>query len=244
MEKGIAMICSVRKGIVDIWNAFMVAGAKMCDEDIPLCPCTLKDEPQRLVSWPEAKRIRKQELRRGNREFHVEALVHFYVDDQKFDGLFTGVWQRPKQALTILEHFDGIVTPDYSIYQDFPKPIKLFNIYRMRAFGYWVGARGLQVVNNVRWGDAETWNYCNSGIPKRSPIFIGAVGSSLKEKESHPLFDAGFAQAVECLEPSAVYFYGSPTKSALALLAARNVPFKLFESDAHIAHCRKDSRNE
>lgn len=46
------MVRPTRKGIIDIWNAFMVDGAQMCDNDIPLCPCTLEGEPQLLVSWP------------------------------------------------------------------------------------------------------------------------------------------------------------------------------------------------
>ncbi len=238
------MLRPSRKGIVDVWNAFMVEGARMCDEDIPLCPCTLDSEPQQLVSWPEAKRICRRQRRQGNKDFHVKALVHFYVDDHKFDGVFSGVWQRPERALAVLEHFDGIVTPDYSICQDFPKPIKLFNVYRMRAFGYWIGSRGLQVGNNARWGGAETWGYCNSGIPKGSPIFVGAVASGLKSTDNRPLFDVGFAETVDCLEPSAVYFYGSPTKASLALLGERGIPFNVFESDAHAARREKGGVHE
>lgn len=238
------MLRPSRKGIVDVWNAFMVEGARMCDEDIPLCPCTLDGEPQQLVSWPEAKRICRRQHRRGNKDFHVNALVHFYVDDNKFDGVFSGVWQRPERALAVLGHFDGIVTPDYSICQDFPKAIKLFNVYRMRAFGYWVGSRGLQVGNNARWGGAETWGYCNSGIPKGSPIFVGAVASGLKSAGNRPLFDVGFAETVDHLEPSAVYFYGSPTKASLTLLSKRGIPFKVFESDAHAAHRGKRGEHE
>ena len=222
----------------------MVDGAQMCDQDIPLCPNTLSDEPQRLISWPTAKRIYNQEMRRGNRDFRVDALVHFYVDDNKFDGVFSGIWQRPKRALEILEHFNGIVTPDYSICQDFPKAIKLFNVYRMRAFGHWIGAQGLQVVNNVRWGGTETWGYCNNGIPMRTPIFIGAVASSLKSRVNHPLFDIGFARTIEQLEPSVVYFYGSPTKASLALLMKKGIPFKVFKSDACTVNEKKKGKHE
>lgn len=238
------MVRPTRKGIIDIWNAFMVDGAQMCDNDIPLCPCTLEGEPQLLVSWPEAKRIYRRESRRGNKEFHVGALVHFYVDDQKFDGVFSGIWQRPKRAMKILEHFDGIVTPDYSICQDFPKPIKLFNVYRMRAFGHWAALRNLQVVNNVRWGGAETWEYCNAGVPEGSPIFIGAVASGLKKGSNRPLFDVGFVESVNCLRPSVVYFYGSPTQSAVALLEKEGIPFRVFESDMCSAYREGAGKHE
>ena len=222
----------------------MVEGAQMCDEDIPLCPCTLIDQPKRLISWPEAKRIYMRERRYGDQEFHINALVHFYVDDQKFDGIFSGIWQRPNRALSILKHFDGIITPDYSICQDFPKPIKLFNIYRMRSFGYWISTKGLQVINNARWGSTETWSYCNNGIPSGSPIFVGAVASGLKKNADRPLFDIGFANTVEHLKPSAIYFYGSPTKTSVALLKTLNIPFKVFESDTCAAHKKKGGKYE
>ena len=30
--------------------------------------------------------------------------------------------------------YSGIIAPDFSTYSDFPKPLKLWNIYRMNAF--------------------------------------------------------------------------------------------------------------
>ena len=41
-------------------------------------------------------------------------------------------------------------TPDFSTYQDFPEPLKVYNTYRMRAFGYWLTKNGIKVINNIR----------------------------------------------------------------------------------------------
>ena len=46
------------------------------------------------------------------------------------------------------------------------------------------------------------------------------------------------------VEPSAVYFYGSPTKAALTLLKAREIPFKVFESNKAMAYRRKETADE
>jgi hypothetical protein len=63
----------------------------------------------------------------------------------------SGIWYNAKNVLKVLEHFEEIITPDFSTYQDFPEPIKLYNTYRMRAFRYWAGKNKIPVINNVRW---------------------------------------------------------------------------------------------
>lgn len=37
---------------------------------------------------------------------------------------------------------------------------------RMRAYGYWLGKNGIPVINNIRWGTPETFEYCFEGIPE------------------------------------------------------------------------------
>lgn len=140
----------IRSGCQDVWNAFMCEGAKYSSNDIPLCPTTAETLPAEIIPWDEAKHIYKTALARGNAGFVHPAFVCFYLDDQKFDGLH-GIWHDSTHALKILRHFAGAITPDFSTYQDFPEPIKIYNTYRMRAFGYWLGRNGIPVFNNVRW---------------------------------------------------------------------------------------------
>ena len=113
-------IRAARRGIVDVWNASMLVGASYDVHDIPICPTTAEDVPERLVSWPEAKRLHRRAMRRGEKDYHEEAFIHFYVDDVRFDGLRSSVWLYPQRALNVIRHFDGIVTPDFSMCQDFP----------------------------------------------------------------------------------------------------------------------------
>ncbi len=111
-------------------------------------------------------------MKSGNESFHYHAHIHFYIDDQKFDGKQSSIWLYPVKALEIVKHFDGIITPDFSTNADFPDPLKRYNTYRMRAFGCWIANNGLSVINNVRWGTLETWAYCFDGIPKHSITLI------------------------------------------------------------------------
>ncbi len=127
-------IIKVRKGCVDMWNAFMVRGAAFTNNDIPYSPTTAFTVPVSLVSYEEAKTIHKNAMHNGHTDYIVKAFVHFFLDDQKFDGKRTGIWWYPEKALEILRHFAGVITPDFSTNADFPEPIKRYNFYRMRAF--------------------------------------------------------------------------------------------------------------
>lgn len=109
-----------------------------------------------------------------------DAYINWYIDDYKFDGR-NGIWQDSKRALKIIKHFAGIITPDFSTYQDFPLAEKIHATYKMRTFGFWIGKEGVGVVNNVRWGTEETYDFCFEGIPMNSIVSIGTVGGDLED---------------------------------------------------------------
>lgn len=44
--------------------------------------------------------------------------VHFFLDDYQF----TRVWTDPDRYIPMLQQFKYVLTPDFSLYTDFPKP--------------------------------------------------------------------------------------------------------------------------
>ena len=200
----------IRKGIIDVWwKPYMVVGAKFSKTDIPFCPTTATTLPVMIITYKEAKEIYSREMRRGNKCFSHLAFVCFFEDDWKFDST-SGIWFRSSRAYKILSHFAGIITPDFSTYQDFPYPLKLWNTYRMRAFGYWYGTIcGNAVYNNVRWGTSETYRYCFDGLPKHDIVVIGTVGGSPRKKIDRPRFEEGLNEMVRVLQPHTIIVYGS-----------------------------------
>ncbi len=207
---------TIRKGCRDIWNAFMCEGAEFSENDIPFCPTTAQDLPKKIITYDEAKSIYKREIN-NDKDFLYDAFICFYQDDYKFDGE-RGIWNRPNDALQVIKHFAGAITPDFSTYQDFPYPLKLYNTYRMRALGYWLGKNGIPVINNVRWGTSETYNYCFDGIPKNSIVSIGTVGGSPKKLVDRDRFENGLFKMVEVLQPHAIIVYGSANYSCFKQL--------------------------
>ena len=178
---------SAKKKFRNIYKAFMVEGAKFCREfDIPECPCTAEVVPPNLIYYTDMPD-----------EGQCSGFVHFYMDDYKFES----VWNHPHAALKKFKRCDGIITPDFSTYQDMPAVLKIYNTYRMRAIGYWLGKNGIQVINNVRWGTPETYKYCFLGIPQNTMVCVSTVGC-LGDKHDEDRFTEGLAVMIETLNPS------------------------------------------
>ena len=179
-----------RPGCKDIWNAFMVDGAKFGKHDIPFCPTTATHIPKCQITWEEAKQIHKKHIARKEYDYHEDAFVNWNLDDYKFDGI-RGIWHEYKFVLKVLRHFAGAISPDFSTNQDFPESIKIYATYRMRAYGYWLGREGIEIINNVRWGTEETFDYCFEGIPKNSIVAIGTVGGGPRKLIDRNRFEIG-----------------------------------------------------
>lgn len=227
-----------RKGLKDIWNLFMIQDAiPSPTTDMPFVQTGNQKIPTALISFEKAKCIYKKEIKK-NKDFKVDAFIHFYIDDYKFDGKRNSIWTYPEKAYQIIKHFEGIITPDFSTYADFPDPIKRYNTYRMRAFGCWIASLGIPVIHNVRWGAYETYQYCFDSVPKHSIIAIGSVASGIKMKSSRPLFEEGFKFMCEYLEPEAVIIYGSDKITCIDEAKKCGIKVITFESETNTAFKR------
>ena len=227
-----------RKGVQDTWNAFMVDSASFTANDIPILIGSSKI-PVGLIPYDEAKTIYNKRIK-NEPDFKDNRFVHFYIDDQKFDGKKNSIWTFPKEALRILKHFAGIITPDFSTYCDFPYPIKLINTFRMRSFGFWISKQGIEVINNVRWGTPETYHYCFDGIPEGSVVAIGTVASGLRSKENRKLFDDGFKKMMDILQPKAIIIYGSSNFAVIQEAKSKGVSIIAFESKTSLSFKQKE----
>ena len=217
-----------RKGIRDIWwNAFMVKDCRSWAQgDIPECPTTKVEIPTDLITWVEAVRIHNK-MKKQNASYKYDAYICFYCDDYKFDGLH-GIWNDYNKAIEIIKHFAGIITPDFSTYKDFPTPLKAWNIYRMRAFGFWCSTQGVNVINNVRWSP-DTIAICFKGIPKHSVVCLGVVASDLRHSENLPEYEHYLKIMVQELKPKIILVYGSSRYKFFKDLQNRGIVVKSYQ---------------
>lgn len=222
-------IINVRSGCKDIWNAFMAEGAAFGRYDIPFCPTTALTIPKRQVTWEEAKQIHRKYIARHEYYYKEAAFVNWNLDDYKFDGP-RGIWHDCKYALKVLRHFEGAITPDFSTNQDFPEAIKIYATYRMRLYGYWLGRNGIPVINNVRWGTPETFEYCFEGIQTNSIVAIGTVGGGPRRLVDRERFETGLFKMVEVLKPHTILVYGSANAECLKKLKKQGIRIVSYPS--------------
>ena len=212
----------------------MCEGAVFSTNDIPNCPTTAAEPPVGIITWEEAKRLFKNAQRRKDEQFYSPVFVCWYIDDYKFDGPH-GIWHDSNYVLKVLRHFAGAITPDFSTYQDFPEPLKIYNTYRMRTFGYWLGTNGIAVINNCRWGTRETWRYCWDGIPKNSMICIGTVGGSPRKRCDRRRFEEGLEELIRVCCPHTVLVYGSAYYSCLTSLQEKGIRVIAYPGSTAVA---------
>ena len=208
------------------WNPKMVEGAEF-DDDIPFCPTILTELPKEIITWEDARKIFKRKLKEGDYEYHLDVFVCFNIDDYKFDSS-RGVWFCFDEALTILKHYKGVITADFSTYDDFPRPIKYFNTYRMRAFGYACGKAGLEVINNVR-GSIDDIDYCFKGLPKNDVIFIGTVGSGIQYKLNRPDFEEWLTELIAEISPRTIIVLGSANYACFKNLEEQGIKIVQYD---------------
>jgi len=230
----------IRKGCKDIWNASYLTEASFGKFDIPLCPTTAKCVPEKIITFEQALNFHRQEMKKQHRNYLSNAFVIFSIDDYKFDKGINCIWEHIDATIKILKHFKGIITPDFSTYLDFPEPLKLYNAYRMRAFGYIAGSYGLEVINNVRWDSSNNYAYCFEGIPRNSIVAVGTVASQLKIKENRPQFEAGFWKMIEILKPRVIIVYGSSNYPCFTKAERKGIAIKTFPSSTSEYYRRKE----
>lgn len=233
----------VRAGCKDIWNAYMVEGAVFSENDIPYCPTILTELPKEIITWVEARKLHKKLIRK-DKNYFCDSFICFYQYDQNFDGSRKSVWLFPWLAMNVIKHFKGIITADVSTFQDFPYPLKIFNTYKMRAFGYWAGKQGVEVINNVRWGMPDTYGYCFDGIEKNSVVAIGTVGGSPKKLEDRARFVDGLFAMAERLRPHTIIVYGSANYPCFDVLRRVGINIVAYQGQTSAAFERWEANEQ
>ena len=153
----------------------------------------------RAPDWlvPYRQRIRAHESL-------TDGCVHFFLDDYRFET----VWNRPVKTLAALAPYQTLLTPDFSLYRDWPPTLQLWNVYRNRWCGRFWQEEGFTVIPTVSWSTAVSYNFCFLGVPRRSVVAVSAVGVNLEAPLAYRLFVDGFVEMVRRLEPLMVLSYG------------------------------------
>ena len=156
---------------------------------------TVGDKMIRFMDWKEC-------------DNPAEYIAHFYYDDYKF----ISAWREPDKYLDRLRKFKAVVSPDFSLYTDFPRALQILSCYRRQWCGAYWQSLGIDVIPDVVWGDKDSFDYCFDGIPKGGTVAVSTVGVRRDAKWNNKegdLFKAGYDEMMNRLKPKTVILYGT-----------------------------------
>ena len=87
--------------------------------------------------------------------------VHFFVDDY----IFERTWHDPRRYALLLSEFKAAMTPDFSLFTDYPRAVQIYNHYRKHLIGAYWQSMGITVIPSICWSDHDSFEWCFDGEP-------------------------------------------------------------------------------
>lgn len=156
--------------------------------------------------------------------------THFFLDDFRFEA----IWNNPEGSR---EHLATkiVLSPDFSLYRDWPLALQIWNTYRNRWCGAFWHSRGYSVIPTISWSGAESYNFCFAGIEPGGVVAIGTVGLE-RDEATRSYFHAGFQEMMRSLSPTTILCYGKVPESVSQLANIITYPTLWDKKRKEIAH--------
>lgn len=130
--------------------------------------------------------------------------LHFFIDDYQFERL----WREPEKYIELLGEFKSVMTPDFSLFTDYPKPLQIYNHYRKHWLGAYWQSMGFNVIPTIAWSEESSYEWCFDGVPKGATVAVSSVGTQ-RNAETRKLFKRGWDEMMKILQPETVIFHGT-----------------------------------
>ncbi|GHU74113.1 hypothetical protein FACS1894188_01390 [Clostridia bacterium] len=209
------MVNITKTPYLDVFKSELVRGARF--SDFYEFPMLAKSDavPQNLIPFDRINNADKRQW------------VHFYIHDCKFER----IWNNPKRYLDKLKSFDGVITPDFSLYWDMPLVMQMWNTYRSRAIGYWLQSNGVNVIPNIRWGDERTREFVFDSIEVGGTVAVSTYGC-IQNKIQRKNFKDGLAVMVDKLHPKTIINYSYTPDDIFSIYKQQGIHIVGFENYA------------
>ena len=128
------------------------------------------------------------------------SLISTFVDDY----ILERYWNNPNKYIGYYRQAKYILSPDFSILVDMPKPMQMWNVYRNRFVGYIWQSAGLNVIPTISWGCEKSFDFCFEGVKEGSIVAVSNIGCITQGSKEY--FDAGFEKMKEVIKPKQIIF--------------------------------------
>ena len=129
--------------------------------------------------------------------------VHFFIDDY----LFERVWHDPDRYAQMLSDFRIVMSPDFSLFTDYPVAVQIYNHWRKHLLGAYWQRLGMTVIPSICWSDESSFAWCFDGEPAGGTVAVSSVGTQ-KNPLARTLFLDGYSEMMRRLKPQKIIFFG------------------------------------
>lgn len=159
----------------------------------PVLPCK-KYEPVKWLSFNYMLSTKTNQENLG---------VHFFVHDYQF----TRIWNDPDHYIEPLKKFRYVCGPDFSIYNNMPKAMQVWNHYRKHWIEAYYRLNGVNIIPTVTWALPQTFKFCFDGEPEDSYVAISTIGVKINV-ENMDIFMMGVEEIEKRLSPKGILCNG------------------------------------
>lgn len=146
------------------------------------------------------KLIACSDTRANDKAVNRENGVHFFVDDYRFEGIYT----HPERSLRRYAQYAFLLTPDYSLYADFDLWHQIENVAKNRWVGAFWQSKGLQVIPTISWSTPRSYEFCFDGVEQHTIVAVSTVGCRRAKLE----FMRGYDVMLDKLQPETIVCFG------------------------------------
>ena len=201
----------------DVFRAYLVENAEYAGRlELP-CLSTSDMLPNELITFSKAM---------SKSAHNHDKWVMFYEHDRYFERL----WHNPKQYLQKLKKYNGVISPDFSLYRNMPLVMQEWNTYRGRALANWMQTNGIEIIPNVRWNDERTYEFCFDGIKRNKTVAVGTHGC-IKHATDKAHFKKGLEELIKRLSPQNIIVYGAAPNEVFGKYKSSGINIIQFESE-------------
>lgn len=126
--------------------------------------------------------------------------IHHFIDDYQF----AREWTNIDSYVEMFKQYDYVMSPDFSMYTDFPKALQIYNHFRKHWIGAYLQSQGVHVIPTISWSTPDSFNWCFDGEPHESVVAVSSVGCADVIDD----FIAGYNEMMRQLHPTKIIFYG------------------------------------
>ena len=156
--------------------------------DIPrLAPFIMGKIPDKWIGFNEVNSFKGDRSLTG---------VHFFIDDYQFER----VWNSPCKYIDILKDFACVIGPDFSMYEDMPMAMQIWNLYRSMYLAKLFETSGLNVIANLMWSGEV---FITDIYARHSTVAVSSIGVRDKAK-----FMVDMEKIIRDIRPDKLLYFG------------------------------------